>query len=191
MRASPNVFARSRVSVLGVWRLRRRRPSARARLPLRPGPALPALRSSFSLPASLFSPLPLLSFFPFLVRRPPLTLSPLAPARPRPPRPCSARACVVAPPALVAMASTAGQPQFRYTQPPSKVLHVRNLPWECSEEELIELCKPFGKVVNTKVNVGANHNQAFVEFVSLPLPPPSLCAFSVVSLFPSDPLGFR
>jgi hypothetical protein len=40
------------------------------------------------------------------------------------------------------------------------------LPWECSEEELIELCKPFGKVVNTKVNVGANHNQAFVEFVS-------------------------
>lgn len=71
----------------------------------------------------------------------------------------------------VAMTSTAGQPQFRYTQPPSKVLHVRNLPWECSEEELIELCKPFGKVVNTKVNVGANHNQAFVEFVSsLPSP---------------------
>ncbi|KAG0604748.1 hypothetical protein M758_9G004800 [Ceratodon purpureus] len=65
------------------------------------------------------------------------------------------------------MASTAGQPQFRYTQPPSKVLHVRNLPWECSEEELIELCKPFGKVVNTKVNVGANHNQAFVEFADL------------------------
>ncbi len=60
----------------------------------------------------------------------------------------------------------AGQPQFRYTQQPSKVLHVRNLPWECSEEELIELCKPFGKVVNTKVNVGANQNQAFIEFVS-------------------------
>jgi polypyrimidine tract-binding protein 2 len=65
------------------------------------------------------------------------------------------------------MTSTgAGQPQFRYTQPPSKVLHVRNLPWECSDEELVQLCKPFGKVVNTKVNVGANHNQAFVEFVS-------------------------
>lgn len=64
------------------------------------------------------------------------------------------------------MTSTAAQPQFRYTQPPSRVLHMRNLPWECSEEELIELCKPFGKVVNTKVNVGANHNQAFVEFVS-------------------------
>ncbi|KAI5071486.1 hypothetical protein GOP47_0014171 [Adiantum capillus-veneris] len=57
-----------------------------------------------------------------------------------------------------------GQTQFRYTQTPSKVLHLRNLPWECGEEELIELCKHFGKVVNTKCCVGANRNQAFVEF---------------------------
>lgn len=64
------------------------------------------------------------------------------------------------------MASVSTQPQFRYTQPPSKVLHLRNLPWECIEEELIELGKPFGKVVNTKCNVGANRNQAFIEFVS-------------------------
>ncbi|CAO2816311.1 unnamed protein product [Amaranthus hypochondriacus] len=63
--------------------------------------------------------------------------------------------------------STSGQQQFRYTQTPSKVLHLRNLPWECSEEELIELCKPFGKIVNTKCNVGANHNQAFVEYADL------------------------
>ncbi|KAK6129261.1 hypothetical protein DH2020_036970 [Rehmannia glutinosa] len=63
--------------------------------------------------------------------------------------------------------STSGQPQFRYTQTPSKVLHLRNLPWECIEEELVELCKPFGKIVNTKCNVGANRNQAFVEFVDL------------------------
>ncbi|KAK7295384.1 hypothetical protein RJT34_18291 [Clitoria ternatea] len=63
--------------------------------------------------------------------------------------------------------STSSQHQFRYTQTPSKVLHLRNLPWECSEEELIELCKPFGKIVNTKCNVGANRNQAFVEFVDL------------------------
>eukprot|EP00249_Psilotum_nudum_P009161 c21744_g1_i3 orf=397-1209(+) len=62
------------------------------------------------------------------------------------------------------MTSMSGQPQFRYTQPPSKVLHLRNLPWECTEEELIELCRPFGKIVNTKCNVGANRNQAFVEF---------------------------
>ncbi|XP_062191507.1 polypyrimidine tract-binding protein homolog 1-like isoform X2 [Phragmites australis] len=54
--------------------------------------------------------------------------------------------------------------QFRYTQTPSKVLHLRNMPWECTEEELVELCKPFGRVVNTMCNVGANHNQAFVEF---------------------------
>ncbi|KAL6960788.1 hypothetical protein U1Q18_042259 [Sarracenia purpurea var. burkii] len=63
--------------------------------------------------------------------------------------------------------STSGQPQFRYTQTPSKVLHLRNLPWECTEEELVEVCKPFGKIVNTKCNVGANRNQAFVEFVDL------------------------
>ncbi|KAG5527565.1 hypothetical protein RHGRI_028469 [Rhododendron griersonianum] len=63
--------------------------------------------------------------------------------------------------------STSGQPQFRYTQTPSKVLHLRNLPWECTEEELVEVCKPFGKIVNTKSNVGANRNQAFVEFVDL------------------------
>ncbi|KAI9154021.1 hypothetical protein LWI28_019993 [Acer negundo] len=62
--------------------------------------------------------------------------------------------------------SSSSQPQFRYTQTPSKVLHLRNLPWECAEEELVELCKPFGKIVNTKCNVGANRNQAFVEFVS-------------------------
>ncbi|CAN6462070.1 unnamed protein product [Victoria cruziana] len=65
------------------------------------------------------------------------------------------------------MSSTSTQPQFRYTQTPSKVLHLRNLPWECTEEELIELCKPFGKIVNTKCNVGANRNQAFVEFGDL------------------------
>ncbi|KAL6136491.1 hypothetical protein ACLB2K_061786 [Fragaria x ananassa] len=63
--------------------------------------------------------------------------------------------------------STSGTPQFRYTQTPSKVLHLRNLPWECAEEELVELCKHFGKIVNTKCNVGANRNQAFVEFADL------------------------
>ncbi|KAH0452884.1 hypothetical protein IEQ34_017208 [Dendrobium chrysotoxum] len=65
------------------------------------------------------------------------------------------------------MSSSSGQPQFRYTQTPSKVLHLRNLPWECTEEELVELCKPFGKIVNTKCNVGANRNQAFVEYADL------------------------
>ncbi|XP_043702373.1 polypyrimidine tract-binding protein homolog 1-like isoform X1 [Telopea speciosissima] len=63
--------------------------------------------------------------------------------------------------------SVSGQPQFRYAQPPSKVLHLRNLPWECTEEELIELGKSFGEVVNTKCNVGPNRNQAFIEFADL------------------------
>ncbi|XP_074569994.1 polypyrimidine tract-binding protein homolog 1-like isoform X2 [Curcuma longa] len=59
------------------------------------------------------------------------------------------------------------QQQFRYTQTPSKVLHLRNLPWECIEEEIVVLCEPFGRVVNTMCNVGANKNQAFVEFADL------------------------
>ncbi|KAL5082237.1 hypothetical protein RYX36_010658 [Vicia faba] len=63
--------------------------------------------------------------------------------------------------------SSSNQHQFRYTQTPSKVLHFRNLLWECSDEELADLCSPFGKIVNTKCNVGANQNQAFVEFVDI------------------------
>ena len=65
------------------------------------------------------------------------------------------------------MSSVSSQSQFRLTQPPSKVLHLRNLPWECTEEELVELGKLFGNVVNTKCNVGPNRNQAFIEFVSV------------------------
>ncbi|KAJ6842633.1 polypyrimidine tract-binding protein-like protein 1-like isoform X3 [Iris pallida] len=78
------------------------------------------------------------------------------------------------------MSSSSGQQQFRYTQTPSKVLHLRNLPWECTEEELVELCKPFGKIVNTKCNVGANRNQAFIEFSDLNQ------AISMVSYFASS-----
>jgi RNA recognition motif-containing protein len=73
-----------------------------------------------------------------------------------------------------------GGQQFRYTQTPSKVLHLRNLPWECAEEELVELCKPFGRIINTKSGVGANRNQAFVEFVS-----PSPAAHSFLPLDPT------
>ncbi|CAL4931258.1 unnamed protein product [Urochloa decumbens] len=73
-----------------------------------------------------------------------------------------------------------GGQQFRYTQTPSKVLHLRNLPWECAEEELVELCKPFGRIVNTKSGVGANRNQAFVEFTDVNQ------AISMVSYFASS-----
>jgi polypyrimidine tract-binding protein 2 len=81
--------------------------------------------------------------------------------------------------------SGGGGQQFRYTQTPSKVLHLRNLPWECTEEELVELCKPFGRIVNTKSGVGANRNQAFVEFVRTschsPHPNPA-CAPSISAI---------
>lgn len=85
------------------------------------------------------------------------------------------------------MTSTSSQLQFRNTQPPSKVLHLRNCPWECTDEELIELGKPFGKVVNTKCNVGANRNQAFIEFADLNQ------AISMISYYStsSDPAQLR
>eukprot|EP00240_Pyramimonas_obovata_P004377 CAMPEP_0118924134 /NCGR_PEP_ID=MMETSP1169-20130426/2409_1 /TAXON_ID=36882 /ORGANISM="Pyramimonas obovata, Strain CCMP722" /LENGTH=375 /DNA_ID=CAMNT_0006865221 /DNA_START=93 /DNA_END=1216 /DNA_ORIENTATION=+ len=54
--------------------------------------------------------------------------------------------------------------EHRYTQAPSRVLHLRNLPWDCTVEDLKGLCESFGQVVQTKMNVGANKNQAFVEF---------------------------
>ncbi|KAG8381164.1 hypothetical protein BUALT_Bualt06G0093900 [Buddleja alternifolia] len=79
------------------------------------------------------------------------------------------------------MSSVSAQQQFRYTQPPSKVLHLRNLPWECTEEELIELGKPFGRVVNTKCNVGANRNQAFIELAELNQ------AIAMISYYASSP----
>ncbi|KAF7143781.1 hypothetical protein RHSIM_Rhsim05G0209200 [Rhododendron simsii] len=50
---------------------------------------------------------------------------------------------------------------------PSKVLHLRNLPWECIEDGLVELCRAFGKIVNSRSNVGANHNQAFAELIAV------------------------
>ena len=49
-------------------------------------------------------------------------------------------------------------------QTPSKVLHIRNLPYETTQAELEDLSRPFGKIVKTKLNVGANRNQAFIEF---------------------------
>jgi RNA recognition motif-containing protein len=49
-------------------------------------------------------------------------------------------------------------------QTPSKVLHIRNLPYETTQEELEDLSRPFGKIVKTKLNVGTNRNQAFIEF---------------------------
>lgn len=45
-----------------------------------------------------------------------------------------------------------------------QVLHIRNLPYETTHEELVELAQPFGRLVQSKLNVGPNRNQAFIEF---------------------------
>ncbi|XP_022641962.1 polypyrimidine tract-binding protein homolog 1-like [Vigna radiata var. radiata] len=67
------------------------------------------------------------------------------------------------------------------TVPASKVVHFRNLPEQCSHEDLIELCSPFGKVVNLLCNVGPNKNQGFAEFADINE------ATSMVSNYASSP----
>ena len=60
------------------------------------------------------------------------------------------------------------------------MLHIRNLPYETTEEELRELCAPFGRLVQSKLNVGTYKNQAFVEF------PDQTSAINMVSYFASS-----
>ncbi|GAB4815695.1 hypothetical protein N2152v2_002741 [Parachlorella kessleri] len=61
-------------------------------------------------------------------------------------------------------------PQFAH---PSKVIHVRNLPFDVSDDEIRDLCVPWGQVVAVKSKlrpvqqVGANKNQAFVEMAHI------------------------
>jgi hypothetical protein len=48
-----------------------------------------------------------------------------------------------------------------------QVLHIRNLPPDATESDIAELCKPYGRIVKTKLNTGSaktQANQAFVEF---------------------------
>jgi RNA recognition motif-containing protein len=47
---------------------------------------------------------------------------------------------------------------------PTQVLHVRNLPPDATEQDIMQLCKPFGRVVRLRLNAGAIKHQAFVEF---------------------------
>lgn len=55
---------------------------------------------------------------------------------------------------------------INFTSPISQVLHIRNLPYETTHEELEELAAPFGVVQQSKLAVGPNRNQAFIEFES-------------------------
>ncbi|KFM23124.1 Polypyrimidine tract-binding protein-like protein 1 [Auxenochlorella protothecoides] len=50
---------------------------------------------------------------------------------------------------------------------PTKVIHVRNLPFEVTDEEIIEMCSEFGSVIAVKGRIGEKKNQAFVEFAEL------------------------
>lgn len=43
------------------------------------------------------------------------------------------------------------------------MLHVRNLPPDATEQDVLQLCKPFGRV-RVRLNAGAIKHQAFIEF---------------------------
>lgn len=57
------------------------------------------------------------------------------------------------------------------------MLHIRNLPNDVEEEELREVCEPFGTVVKIKMGVGSNNNQAFVQFTDVN------CAMQMVGFY--------
>ncbi|EFN51690.1 hypothetical protein CHLNCDRAFT_139935 [Chlorella variabilis] len=63
-------------------------------------------------------------------------------------------------------------PQFTA---PTKVIHLRNLPFDVTLEEIREFCAPWGTIV------GGNRNQAFVEFATLEQ------AMAIVSHYQSSP----
>lgn len=46
--------------------------------------------------------------------------------------------------------------------PPSRVVHIRNIPYDATEADLINFGVPFGKIVNQMLMKG--NNQAFIEF---------------------------
>jgi len=54
--------------------------------------------------------------------------------------------------------------KMKGANPPSAVLHFRNLPTECTEMEMMQLGQPFGKVVS--VMLLKNKTQAFMEMES-------------------------
>ena len=61
---------------------------------------------------------------------------------------------------------------YRANQPPSKVLHVRHLPADAGEADVLALCRPFGRPVKIKLVAGGGGGggggaSAFVEFESL------------------------
>lgn len=48
-----------------------------------------------------------------------------------------------------------------------QVLHIRNLPPDATEADIMQLCKPYGRIVRVRLNAGQIKHQAFVEFESV------------------------
>lgn len=48
-----------------------------------------------------------------------------------------------------------------------QVLHLRNLPIDATEREVVELCRPYGALLQVKRGVGNLASQAFAEFIAL------------------------
>ncbi|KAF4527862.1 hypothetical protein B566_EDAN017017 [Ephemera danica] len=69
------------------------------------------------------------------------------------------------------------EPKNNHNTKPSKVIHIRNIPNEVTEAEIIHLGIPFGRVTNVLVLKGKN--QAFLEMAD------EVAATSMVSYFTS------
>ncbi|CAL1535572.1 unnamed protein product [Lymnaea stagnalis] len=67
--------------------------------------------------------------------------------------------------------------------PPSRVVHIRSLPNDAAETDVVQLGMPFGKMTN--VLVLKQKNQAFLEFQE------ETCAVNMVSYFKTNPAQVR
>lgn len=72
---------------------------------------------------------------------------------------------------------------FVLTGKPSRVIHIRNIPNESSDTEIIHLGIPFGRVTNVLVLKGKN--QAFLEMAD------ESAATNMVALFNTNPPTIR
>lgn len=72
---------------------------------------------------------------------------------------------------------------FCFIGKPSRVIHIRNIPNDSSESEVIQLGLPFGRVTNVLVLKGKN--QAFLEMAD------EVCAAAMVACFNTNPPQVR
>lgn len=73
--------------------------------------------------------------------------------------------------------------EFYSVGKPSRVIHIRNIPNDSSESEVIQLGLPFGRVTNVLVLKGKN--QAFLEMAD------EVCAAAMVACFNTNPPQVR